>query len=394
MIDGRFLQLLLDAAKHFGEHGAGQPAFNVFSVLHKETDEVNLHSRFLHALLDHRHGGHRKNLEHFLGQLPSKPSVDARGIDPDRAEVKRESDNIDILIRDPDPTSKRALIVENKIGAPDQSRQLWRYAKQQKTEGYSPHLLYLTLDGHAPSEDSRRCLDYECISLISYKEHLLPWLKHCQERAYNDPTLRESIGQYLSLVAALTKTEAYMNDLKNLCMEDKHLHLGLIHDLNKAMIESRVSLFEQLWNEIECKLQKEIVELPHKVEDNVSKKRIENFVTPRSESHDLYSGWHGKYYKLKGSAKLSVEIGDTMHFGVKCRQSEDEYCKFLEALKGEGGSSNSGWGFVKEVDPRMREPTSENFELLTNRQAREKYVAEIVSGVRELWLKIKKANLA
>ena len=49
-------RLLLEKAGRLYEiHEAGrQEPFNVFSVLRSQHDEVNLHSRFLHALLDYR----------------------------------------------------------------------------------------------------------------------------------------------------------------------------------------------------------------------------------------------------------------------------------------------------------------------------------------------------
>ena len=61
--------LLKDADILYERYGAGRPEpFNVFSVLRKDKDEVNLHSRFLRALLDHRKPGEEKraNLHDFI----------------------------------------------------------------------------------------------------------------------------------------------------------------------------------------------------------------------------------------------------------------------------------------------------------------------------------------
>ena len=165
-------QLLLEkAARLYERYEAGrQDPFNVFSVLRTEHDEVNLHSRFLAALLDYRQpsNGRRENLADFLCR------VGVRDLDQERATVERERGNVDILIRDPpshDRSSRQAVVIENKIWAGDQPQQLLRYAEQQEKDRYTPHLLYLTLDGHDPSEDSASGRDYEC---ISYKDHLSP----------------------------------------------------------------------------------------------------------------------------------------------------------------------------------------------------------------------------
>ena len=60
MIDN-YRSLLKDAALIYEKYEAGRKEpFNIFTVLHKETDEVNLHSRFLHALLDHQSSDTRR----------------------------------------------------------------------------------------------------------------------------------------------------------------------------------------------------------------------------------------------------------------------------------------------------------------------------------------------
>ena len=175
----------------------------MFLVLRREHDEVNLHSKFLAALLDHRQspGESRENLADFLHQL------EIHKFDHDRATVHREWNNIDIVICD--RSSMQAVIIENKIWAADQPRQMERYAEQMKE--YECHLLYLTPDGREASEDSAGDIVYRWISC---KSDLVPWLNCCQKRAYDEPALRESVAQYLRLIAKLTGTdfsEAYMN---------------------------------------------------------------------------------------------------------------------------------------------------------------------------------------
>ena len=63
--NGAYRLLLEKATRIHERHEAGRrKPFNVFSVLRSEHDEVNLHSRFLAALLDHRQwpGESRDNL--------------------------------------------------------------------------------------------------------------------------------------------------------------------------------------------------------------------------------------------------------------------------------------------------------------------------------------------
>ena len=386
--------LLEKAGRLYERHEAGRrETFNVFSVLRSEHDEVNLHSRFLAALLDYRksHDGPRENLADFLC------SVDVRNFEHNDATVERESGNIDILIRD--SASKQAVVIENKIWAGDQPRQLQRYAEQLEENGYgAPHLLYLTLDGHAPSEDSARDLKYDC---ISYNEHLSPWLERCQKRAYDKPALRESVAQYLRLIKKLTGkdfSEAYMSDLKKLCLEDNNL--VLVRDLSEAMVGARISLLQKLWQEIDCALKKEIPDLTNKnqPEGDFKKEWIEEFVTRRRSYK-----WRGLYYRFSPFAVLGLAVGDSIRFGVCCYSQEkehkeesrrkEEYNKLKEALGGDGSDEWWPWFRQPPTDLNLKYPTREHLELLANEKARQDFAAEVASGVSEVWDSIKEAGL-
>ena len=64
-------QLLADVARIY-ERVANRPEpFNVFAVLRSASDEVNLHSRFLQAVLDHTdpQSGRRDNLREFVSHV-------------------------------------------------------------------------------------------------------------------------------------------------------------------------------------------------------------------------------------------------------------------------------------------------------------------------------------
>ena len=56
------------------------------------------------------------------------------------------------------------------------------------------HLLYLTPYGH----DALRWIVPAIFpyKTISYRDKLPPWLERCQQRAYDEPELRESVAQY------------------------------------------------------------------------------------------------------------------------------------------------------------------------------------------------------
>lgn len=359
--------LLAKAAQLYYKYDAGRSEpFNVFSVLHKEDDEVNLHSRFLHALLDYRKPGDdaRENLKDFLDH------VGVEDFELCDVNVEREYYDIDILIINAD---KKAIIIENKIKAEDQQEQLKRYYKILKELGYSDiHLLYLTLDGRDPSYNSVGDLDCK---LISYEE-LIPWLERCQKRAYDEPELRESLIQYLLLVRKLTGTDfrrKYMNELKKLCLEDNNF--VLIRELNDAMGEAGTEL---LWDEIESELKSEIPDLPDKNEKRSSK---------------------GLYYQLSKATSLEVSVGaegvaHCLWFGVGCsKKYKDKYDMLENALK----DVNDGITSDQEPYPRWWRVGNysdllklENLDLLSNDTERREYAKKVAQeiikkGLKEVW---------
>lgn len=380
--DFRFL--LERAARIHERHEIGcgpVEEFNVFLVLRSAHDEVNLHSRFLEALLDHRRspGESRENLKDFLKQF------ELHGLDHDRSSVHREWNDIDIVICD--RSSMQAVIIENKIWAADQPGQLQRYAERMEGEGYECHVLYLTPDGHEASEDSARGINYRC---ISYEIDLVPWLKSCQMRAYDEPALRESVAQYLRLVAKLTGkdlSEAYMSTLKDLCLSDDNL--VLVHDLSIAMDEARVSLLRRLWQEIEEGLKMAIPDLPGKDDDSdTSEDRIKKLVKK------LPGGaGHGLRYKLGEGAQLRVETDNYIFFGVYCEdgQSASRYRKRVRDLSGWKSDYDGGWPLWRYSprDLNLKHTTRDQLALLANETERKKFVDEVVSSVSDLWKEIK-----
>lgn len=381
-------RLLQRAEVLYERHGGGSQVgedFNVFSVLRTESDEVNLHSRFLAALLRHRKsvGERAHNLEDFLSTVAG-----ARDLDVDGAQVEREHHNIDILILD--RSSSRAVVVENKIWAGDQHRQLTRYAEKMEREGVGRiDLLYLTLDGHKPEEHSIGGRQVRC---VSYKDELLPWLERCQERAYDEPALRESTAQYVSLIRKLVGVDVrgeYMSELKDLILKDNNLLL--VHDLNEAMIDARVSLLEKLWMEMDSELRSRIPDLPKKTSDSdITRETIRHFLTKKNYVY------HGLYYTLGEGSTLAVEVERYMYFGVHCsvqdfKSEHRRLRKLLADLEGNADLNNEWWPWYQWApgDIDLRQPNRQHLALLSDDRERRKHVEEIAIRLRRVWEWIK-----
>ena len=200
--------------------------YNIFEVMHAQGDEVYTHSAIIASLLNPmwNHGCKSTFLKIFVDHLKeSLPNVDF-SFDTDlekclvdveyyigNVSSKKESGGrIDIIIQS--EKRDKAIIIENKIYADDQEKQLYRYKNYAQTHYKSYILLYLTLDGHVPSNDStsgdmfsmEEGKDFYC---IDYKSFIRDWLISCKEKAASSPVVRETITQYYNLILKLTNQD-------------------------------------------------------------------------------------------------------------------------------------------------------------------------------------------
>ena len=114
---------------------------------------------------------------------------------------------------------------------PSQLRRYFNFAKDEKYEGNDFLLLYLTLDGHDASPDSLRNKDNDKVpyTTISYKEHIINWLKRCTEIAALNPLVRETIRQYIINLNQLLNSmeESYKNAVIETLMKGENLSAAL-----------------------------------------------------------------------------------------------------------------------------------------------------------------------
>lgn len=403
---GRHSNLLGAAARLYERHRSNRARpFNVFAVLRSASDEVNLHSRFLHALLDvvDPLSGKRENLEKFVREV-----AQATDFAVARARVRRESNHIDLLISN----GQQAIVVENKIWAGDQEQQLQRYRDALVREGYdedSIRLLYLTPLGHEPSEQSHGDIPGEQIQLVSYREDLREWLVGCQRRAYDDPGLRESIAQYLRLILAMTnndyKTE-HMDELKELLLRDDHVVLG--SQIAKSLVVAEAALVRAFYGVVDRVLREVIEDLPeidsdyaHLVEDP----EISRCVSGRGKQRDS-----GPYYRFSESAWLHVGGRNRLWYGVSCETGNDAdlHGELKGILAGVGGPHHSddwapwwqwmdelpGWGSAGEW-LHIRDPNEPTLRFLSSGpDSLEEYARGLAQVVSGLWRTVKKHGLA
>lgn len=208
--------------------------FNIFRICGVNHYE-NTHSSILAEFLNPQSSHSLKNqfLDAFLETIGKDFTL--KDFDTANATVHTEyvTDNgrIDILIKD---HKKNAIIIENKIYACDQPKQLIRYNvyaegefkdknKDKEENNKKYQIYYLTLFGSEASEQSAGDVIYHT---ISYAETIIQWLDKCIALAVRLPLVRETLIQYSNHIKQLTD-----QDMNSKNEEEITSLLAKFHDL-------------------------------------------------------------------------------------------------------------------------------------------------------------------
>lgn len=199
--------------------------FNIFNVLGVTSDETRTHSAFIAELLD-PNGGHGLGDQFLRSFVDTVDCLRSWNFDTKSAKVHKElsiggknevcteGGRIDIVVE----SNGKAIIIENKIYAGDQEKQLVRYYNYGTTncsDGF--RLLYLTLNGDDASAYSREKLvvneDYYA---AAYNHEISDWLQRCIGCSARHPLVRETLIQYQNLINQLTMNSMDKNSQEEL----------------------------------------------------------------------------------------------------------------------------------------------------------------------------------
>jgi hypothetical protein len=298
-------------------------AFNIFTVLLKSGDEVNLHTKFIYELLNPK-GSHyqgRLFLDLFLKELlldSPKESVEAF----------REKQNIDILLQSADT----AIIIENKIHTQDHSSQLSRYWKKVRREGYKKsniHLIYLTLFGQQPLEEKVR----DKVLCISYKEEIISWLELSIEKVTDIPILKETLVQYLHLVQELThqsRDKGFTMEMKSLLLKENNLQTIL--EMEAPIIEAKIEIQFNFWQILLANLFPHYAFTFYNANNNKGlKSSIRRYYKQQKNIKD-----YGVKYQIHENLNFFIELRKNIYYGFEILDEEKiskEERKILDALE-------------------------------------------------------------
>lgn len=291
--------------------------FNVFSILRRDDEEVGLHSKFLAELLSPT-GSHGMDTfqKLFIDQVVN---VAVENQDGERlplcsnqlytcqTEVAiKNSGRIDIILKN----HENIIVIENKIHASDQRKQLQRYYEACKNMDYKSeniYILYLNKYGDPVSTYGKGNLKDIDFAQINYKEDMTNWLDACIAEARPYPHIEHTLLQYRRLIGKLT------GDTRSAKMKQAHIELlyqkdnfKLAHELSESLVSFQIDLQKKVWEELKITLE--------------SKGYNFSFCDKDLQVYD-FSKAINNYYKAKNSSKLygiQCKIGSSKQHDIHC----------------------------------------------------------------------------
>jgi hypothetical protein len=344
--------------------------FNIFTALHKERDEVRLHSRFISVLLspESKHNKNHTFLKLFLKTLSIENfDIENAKVYPNEYQ-KSEFNEIDILIIN--RISKQAIIIENKIDAGDSNHE-----DRGQLEGYfelihklenipkeNIKVFYLTLDGHLPSSGSLG--KYEILEKINgrtidYEHEIQDWLALCLNECIFQPYLRESIIQYINLIKQMT------NDNTNI--QERLEIRSLISSSNENMISAKLLIenFKHVkWHTVMDFWEELCLELENKGFKTYSKPSKDNITN--TTHYEVYkkayesSNDYGVRFSTASGIKMYIWNGtgsNWIYWGFENKLLTDEELKIINSAiaQNPGFFQKSETGYWKYFDLNSEE---------------------------------------
>ena len=221
---------------------------NILNIIDGDTLEWS-HSKILNILFSKIHIKNER--DNFLTLFLKRLEIE--NIDEDEFLVEREYrcnpyGQMDFKIEN----KNLCVVLEMKIYAEDGSKQLRRYEKYCLENKKNYKILYLTLDGHKPSNQSIEGFENKNnLKCISFKEHILPWLKECLNLVKDEKNKSSFILQYIAVIENLIEEEKYrMADLIKGSKDAKAIIFLYEKILKDKMQEILKKFLEKLGREI------------------------------------------------------------------------------------------------------------------------------------------------
>lgn len=325
--------LLNEVSLCIGQRIASGEDYSVLETAIKGNEEM-MHSSVIASLLDTRgsHGQKCRFLELFLGCLPELfKSFDASGARTacERYIGQKTEDSggrVDICIEN---SSGQMIVIENKIFAGDQEHQILRYVEflrgmLRNRGGVKFPVLYLTPDGHSPSDDSTqadgmqcRCgEDYVC---ISYKDVIVPWLDKCINEMQEKPHMQEHLSTYRDIIRKKVLGMDRKKDIINI-IERTEKNIKAAREISGQLDEIKIDAVTTFWRTIKKNLEEDGL-CPEFCHFDANKKLmivqdIEGLVRKYVDRPNEDNRYFGISVKLQNDSHVCLLVEENIYFAI------------------------------------------------------------------------------
>lgn len=248
--------------------------YNIFSILKQEEKEEGCHSRIIFNLINDCESN---KLEKRFLKLFFKEVLDEEFDEKKKYFVEREKNlgkygRADLFIEDSDG---KAYLIEMKINAGDQPKQLSRYNQYLKKNYKDDYqIYYLTLNGYHPSSYSlkgRAEVDY---IIISFVDNIYNWIEKCiEEIGENNKILKINLEQYLETLTKITNRigEAQKMDFIKMMKEGNNFRIA--QEIVNNFEEIKQGIKEEFILELRERIVKKL-----NIEDIAKKKNLYEYI--------------------------------------------------------------------------------------------------------------------
>lgn len=318
--------------------------YSVLETAIKGNEEM-MYSSVIASLLDTRgsHGQKCRFLELFLGCLPEQfksfvPSgartACERYIGP---KTEDSGGRVDICIEN---SSGQMIVIENKIFAGDQEHQILRYVKflrgrPRNRDGVKFPVLYLTPDGHSPSDDSTQAdgmqckcgIDYVC---ISYKDVIVPWLDKCINEMEDKPHLKEHLTTYRDIIKKKVLGMDRKKDIINI-IESAEKNIKAAREISGQLDEIKIDAVTTFWRTIKNKLEEDGL-CPEYCHFDANKKLmivqdIEGLVRKYVDRPNEDNRYFGISVKLQNDGHFCLLVEENIYFAIAPKSVDESALK-------------------------------------------------------------------
>lgn len=248
--------------------------YNIFSILKQEEKEEGCHSRIIFNLINDCESN---KLEKRFLKLFFKEVLDEEFDEKKKYFVEREKNlgkygRADLFIEDSDG---KAYLIEMKINAGDQPKQLSRYNQYLKKNYKDDYqIYYLTLNGYHPSSYSLKGRAEVEYIIISFVDNIYNWIEKCiEEIGENNKILKINLEQYLETLTKITNRigEAQKMDFIKMMKEGNNFRIA--QEIVNNFEEIKLGIKEEFILELRERIVKKL-----NIEDIAKKKNLYEYI--------------------------------------------------------------------------------------------------------------------